>query len=335
MPHSAGGSKRDTITQRIVGQTSDGRDLIEFTMRAPSGLSAVWLNYGATLTQLILPDGTNIVVGFDDPVRYLSNHPSIGVTIGPVANRIGRARFSIDGEIFQTEPNVSPNTLHSGAAGWQHRLWDVAVVDGMLEFTLDADDGDGGFPGDRQTVMMAQLAENALRLEWFVSTDRATPINITQHSYFNLSGNVGQPIDAHALQSHATHVTQTDTDHIPTGQTLSVTDTALDFGDPQEIGARVIDNNLLVPGAGLRDLAALTDGVRTLFLQSDAPGFQLYTGEALTEAGFIARAGLALEPQSPPDAVNQPVDGIDMVLQPDKDWHLTIQYILHGPGLPK
>lgn len=334
LPQLKGGGKTRTITQRIIGQTDGGQDVIEYRMCAGSGLQAVWLNYGATLTQLVLPDGTNVVVGFDDPMRYLSDHPNIGVTIGPVANRIGQAQFTIDGQTFQTESNAAPNTLHSGSTGWQHRVWDVAIVDGLLEFSLDAPDGEGGFPGARSVVMMVQLAENALRMEWFASTDAPSPINITQHSYFNMSGDVSQVIDDHALQSGATHYTQTDADHIPTGQTLPVTDTPLDFTEPAEIGPRIIDNNLLVPGAGLRDMAALTDGVRTLFLQSDAPGFQLFTGEALESVGFIPRAGLALEPQSPPDAVNHPVDGIDTVLHPDEDWHMTIQYILHGPGLP-
>lgn len=313
----------------------DGIDLVEYTMQARSGLSVSWLNYGATLTKLILPDGTNIVAGFDDPMRYLDEHPCVGATIGPVTNRIGEARFKIGDHTFKTEPNVAPNTLHSGTAGWQHQIWDVTIVDGLLEFSLESEDGAGGFPGNRSVVMMVQLAENALRMEWFASTDAATPINITQHSYFNMSGDFSLPIDDHALQCDATHYTQTDAEHIPTGETLNVAGTLFDFTEPSEIGTRMINENLLVPGAGLRDMAALTDGERTLFLQSDAPGFQLFTGESLSDAGFISRAGLALEPQSPPDAVNHPVDGIDTVLHPDEDWHLSIQYLLHGPGLPQ
>lgn len=304
-------------------------------MRAPSGLSATWLNYGAALQSLILPDGTNIVAGFEDPMRYLSEHPSIGVTIGPVANRIGGAQFMVGDQRYKTDANTGEHTLHSGQAGFQFKVWDHAIDGNALALFLDVPDGDGGFPGHREVALIIQLADNALRIEWSVETDADTPINLTLHSYFNMSGDFSTPIDHHALQTDATQYTQTDDAHIPTGQTLSVAGTKFDFTDPDEIGARVIDQNLLVPGEGLRELAALTDGVRTLFLNADTPGLQVYTGETLPEGGLISRAALALEPQNAPDAINTPVDGDDSLLHAGQTRYGIIEYVLHGPGLPR
>lgn len=323
------------LSQTVVGQTPDGLDIIAFTLTAPSGLSATWLNYGATLQALVLPDGTNVVAGFEDPMRYLAPHPFIGGFIGPVANRISGAAFSIAGRRFQIEANEGDNTLHSGACGTHHKVWDYGVEGDALGLFLSLEDGDGGFPGNREISLIVQLADNALRLEWSIETDADTPVNLTQHSYFNMSGNFETPINGHALQSDATQYTETGSDGIPTGSQPSVAGTKSDFTDPDEIGPRVLDHNLLVPGEGLRELAALTDGVRTLFLNADTPGLQVYTGETLSEVGLPARAAIALEPQAPPDAINQKTGDADTVLAAGETQYGIIEYIFHGPGLPR
>ena len=304
-------------------------------MTSPSGLSATWLNYGATLQKLICPDGTNVVLGFDDPFAYLNNPAFLGGTIGPVANRIRGGAFALGNKTYHTDPDDGPNTLHGGSAGFHKKTWDYAVEGDALGFFLDLEDGDGGFPGQREVSLIIHLADNALRVEWAVETDKDTVLNMTLHPYFNMSGDPDQPIDNHALQSDASHFIPHDAAHAPIGEMINVAGTNLDFTDPDEVGSRVIDHHLMVPGGQLRELAALTDGVRTLFVNSDAPGFQLFTGETLGDAGFVPRAGLAIEPQFPPDDINQRGDESETILKAGDTAHGIIEYILHGPGLPR
>ncbi|MEM7729640.1 MAG: hypothetical protein AAF311_10245, partial [Pseudomonadota bacterium] len=202
-----------------------------------------------------------------------------------------------------------------------------------LVFRHTSPDGHQGYPGNVDVTLRTRVTDREITMVVVAITDAPTPLNITHHGYWNPSGLFVRPVDALILQSPADRFTVVDDALIPTGETRPVEGTPLDFRQARPIGEAPIDANLLVPGEGLREMATLSDGTRTLTILSDYPGLQVYTGEALAGVGgMVARAALALEPQYPPDAVNRPVEGEDTVLRPNEVYRHTIVYRFDGPG---
>lgn len=303
-----------------------------YALTAPSGLSATWLAHGATLQSVRLPNGTHILARLNDPEDYTGAHPYIGPMIGRVANRISGASFAIDGTPYTVSANEAGHALHGGPEGFDRLIWDVAREGDELVFRHTSPDGHQGYPGNLDVTLRARLSNTELRLQIIAITDAPTPVSLTHHGYWNPASLFGRPVDRLRLYSPADRYTVTDEALIPTGEIALVDGTPFDFREMRAIRSTSMDVNLLVPGEGLREMARLTDGVNTITLLSDYPGLQVFTGETLDGVGgMAARAGLALEPQYPPNSVNQPVDGEDTILRPGEVYRHTIIYRFDGP----
>lgn len=301
-----------------------------FTLKTRSGLSATLLSYGATLQSFCLPDGTDIVLGFDNFEGYLGTHPYFGAAIGRVANRIEKARFPLDGQSISVSVNENENTLHSGPVGFDRVNWEGRFEGPSVVFRHVSPDGFQGYPGNVCAEFRYTLTEDGLRLDMSAKTDAPTPISLTGHSYFNLGGG---GVSEHSLTTGATHFYETDRQGINHGKTRPLKASDFKFSAPAKIGITEIDHHFDVPGAGIRPMATLQspDGMRHLKILSDLPGLQIYTGHKLgqikgkREELYTNGAGIAFEPQFPPNAVNLPDLG-DIILKPGQNWAFSILY---------
>lgn len=301
-----------------------------FTLKTRSGLSATLLSYGATLQSFCLPDGTDIVLGFDNFEGYLGTHPYFGAAIGRVANRIEKARFPLDGQSISVSVNENENTLHSGPVGFDRVNWEGRFEGPSVVFRHVSPDGFQGYPGNVTAELRYTLTEDRLRLDMSAKTDAPTPISLTGHSYFNLGGG---GVSEHSLTTDATLFYETDRQGINHGKTRPLKASDFKFSAPAKIGITEIDHHFDVPGAGIRPMATLQspDGMRHLKILSDLPGLQIYTGHKLgqikgkREELYTNGAGIAFEPQFPPNAVNLPDLG-DIILKPGQNWAFSILY---------
>lgn len=320
------------------GKTADGVKVEQFRLRGDGGVVVDIITRGATIRSIRVPDGDgksiDIVNGFDDVAGYESEaNQYFGCTTGRVCNRIGGAEFEIDGKTYNLAANDGDNTLHGGAERSLDKvIWKGKVVDGeagaaAVEFTYFSPDGEEGFPGNVHfTVRFALTAENELVIRYSATTDMLTPINLTNHAYFNLGGHGNGTILDHELQILADAFTPTDDELIPTGEIESLDGSPLDFRKSTRIGERIesltdtaalgYDHNYVLqnPGTGVRQIAKLRDRAsgRTLTVLSDQPGLQFYSGNFLSgQSGkdgksYVHRGALCLEAQHFPDSVNQP-----------------------------
>jgi aldose 1-epimerase len=323
-----------TVQEQNWGRTDDGRSISLFTFANGRGMVAKVTSYGAILTELHVPDAagrvTNVVLGFDNLAQYLKGHPGFGATIGRVANRIGGARFTIDGREYQVAANNGTNHIHGGRVGFDKKVWGARVLpagDGQasVEFSYTSPDGEEGYPGTLHVTVTYSLTDaGELRIDYAATTDRATPVNLTNHSYFNLAG-TGDVLD-HVLEIAAARYTPGDAGLIPTGELAPVRGTPLDFTKPERIGARIeqlrpqpngYDHNYVLDSGGL-GLAFAARAVepksgRVMEVWTTEPGVQLYTanwldGKLQGPGGrtFGRHAGFCLETQHFPDAINKP-----------------------------
>jgi len=299
----------------------------------PSGLTATWLPFGGHLQSLRLPDGTEILAHHNRAQDYQGGQPYLGSLIGRVANRINGARFTIDGQVFAVNANENANSLHSGPDGFDRQVWDVTREDDELVFRHTSPAGHQGFPGNLDVTLRTKLTQTELRIRILAITDAPTPVNITQHGYWNPAGLFSAPIDELILSSPADQYSEQGEGGISTGASLTVDGTPFDFRQARALGPAALDVNLLVPGEGIRGMATLSDGVRSVTVLSDYMGLQLYTGDSLpNHSALPARAALAMEPQNPPNAVNAPIAGEDTILRPGEVYRHTIIYRFSGPG---
>jgi aldose 1-epimerase len=246
---------------------------------------------------LLVPDRegrqANVVLGFDSPDEYRNNPRYLGAIVGRYANRIAHAQFTLEGRTYRLAANNGSNHLHGGVTGFDQRVWRAACGGSDLELGYTSPDGEEGYPGTLDVRVKYKLTDrNELVVEYRATTDKPTPINLTQHSYFNLGGNV---LD-HLLQIDADAITPVDDNLIPTGGFMAVAGTAFDFRAPTRIGARrggSYDHNFVLQG-GIRVVEPKSG--RTLGVQTTEPGVQLYTGY---------QRGCCLETQHYPDSPNQ------------------------------
>lgn len=325
----------ETVPDMIAStdSTPDTTPFTVWTQTAQNGLSARWIGHGAHLISVTAPDGTPLLASLPTPDAYADDHPFLGSLIGPVANRIEGGRFELNGVTYDVPATENGHTLHSGPDGFDTQDWDVMEDRDALVLRYSSVAGEQNYPGNLDVTVRSTLSDRELRVEFTAITDAPTPVNLTQHGYWNPSGLFTSTIDTLTLHSPADRFVAVDAEAIPTGETPSVEGTAYDFREAREIGANATDVTLLVPGQGLREIASLSDGVRTLTILSDYPGFQIFTGETLSDVpSLIARGALALEPQYPPNAVNRPIDGHDTILRPGEVYRQTILYRFDGPG---
>jgi aldose 1-epimerase len=320
--------KESSVERRIFGKTGDGKDVELFTLKNVRGTKANIITYGATLQSLWVPDKTNklsdVVLGYDDLKGYLGPQLYFGGTIGRFANRIAKGKFTLDGKEYTLTTNDGANTLHGGREGFNRKIWKGEIANGAgaasAVFTYVSADSEEGFPGTlKVTVVYTLTDDDELKINYRATTDKATPVNLTNHSYFNLAGR--GDILSHVLQVNANQYTPADATLIPTGEIAPVKGTALDFTKPTAIGARIgeiaggYDHNFVLDDKnGKLKLAARVNDPpsgRQMEVWTTEPGIQFYSANFLDGTvhgkGGVAYqkfAALCLEPQHYPDSVN-------------------------------
>ena len=291
-------------------------------------------DYGGILVSIEAPDRAgrkdHVVLGFEDASAYANSVGSFGAIIGRCANRIAGGSFTIDGIRYQTSRNDQGSTLHGGTSGFSKRFWSASQEGASLVLSLVSADGDQGFPGEVSAALTYRLEACELILDLVARTTKATPVSLSTHPYFNLGGSKANDCLAHLLTIASNEFLEIDTDQIPTGQRISVADTAFDFKAPREIGERIheptaqleygggYDHYFVLSGEnskGAPGLAArIVDQIsgRVLEILTTQPGLQFYTGNELNgkvrgRSGLYRQsAGFAIEPHGFPNAVNQP-----------------------------
>jgi aldose 1-epimerase len=341
------------------GVLADGREILEYTLDNSAGMSARFINYGATITSLSVPDREgnieDVVLGYDSLQGYVNGSEYFGAVVGRYGNRIGKGQFLIDGQQYQLTINNGENHLHGGKIGFNKVLWEAEVLNDSdmpaVRFRYVSPDGEEGYPGTvALNVTYTLTDDNELRIDYEGMTDKPTILNPTQHSYFNLSGKFTETILGHTLMIDADRFTPVDEGLIPTGELASVENTPLDFRQSQTIGARIDDSfEQLVLGQGydhnwvLRDYtgdgkiheaAQLYDpsSGRLMTVFTDQPGIQFYSGNfldgsAIGKNGIVYghRTGLCLETQVFPDSPNKP-DFPSAILKPGQVYRQTTIY---------
>jgi aldose 1-epimerase len=341
-----------TITQAEFGKMPDGAIVHLYTLRNRNGVEARITDYGGILVSLTAPDRggkfADIVLGFDTLSDYLArNNPFFGALIGRYGNRIGHARFRLDGVEYTLEKNNGENTLHGGSQGFDKKLWTSrALPDGGLELIYHSPDGEEGFPGNLTATVVYRVTDaNALRIDYSAATDKDTVVNLTNHTYFNLRGAGSGDVLGHRVTLHASRFTPVDGSLIPTGELRPVAGTPFDFRKPMPIGARIdgndeqlkfgkgYDHNFVLDkgGRGLELAARVEDpeSGRVLEVLTNQPGVQFYTANSLADgvqgkAGKVYghRSGFCLETQHFPDSPNRP-DFPSTMLHPGQRFEST------------
>jgi aldose 1-epimerase len=320
------------------GTMPDGKAVSLYTIQSPSGMKMTVTNYGATIVSLTAPDRNgvqdDVVLGFDTLDEYIAGSPYFGAIVGRYGNRIAGGSFELNGETYSLAQNNGENHLHGGVKGFDKVYWEASPFsmgsEHGLVMTYTSPDGDEGYPGSLQAKVTYLLtADNRLIVSYQAVTDKATPVNLTQHSYFNLAGPGSDTILDHELTIAADHFTPIDAGFIPTGEILSVEGTPFDFRTPTAIGARIdspdeqlknglgYDHNFVLSdmSEGLKLAAKVYDrsSGRILEITTNEPGVQFYSGNFLDgtltgKGGHTARyrSGFCLETQHFPDSPNQP-----------------------------
>ena len=337
------------------GKTADGTEVAVFTLKSKSGVVAKVMTLGATLTELHAPGKAgktaNVVLGFDDVAGYQSDRNQyFGCTTGRVANRIAGGKFTLEGKEYQLAKNNGPNHLHGGVKRSLDKVvWRAETVESKngpgVKFTYSSPDGEEGYPGKLDSAVTYTLSDKGeLRIDYAAVTDKATPVNLTNHSYFNLAGAGAETVLDHELTVAAEHYTPVDDTLIPTGKIAPVAGTPLDFTKPHKVGERIdaliktstigYDHNFVLTkrqaqpsfAVKLRDPAS----GRVLTVSTTEPGIQIYSGNFLKgQQGkdgktYKQRSAICLETQHFPDSVNQPAFP-SVILRPGQTYrHVTV-----------
>jgi aldose 1-epimerase len=347
-PMKAGVQKSD------YGKTADGKAVDLYTLTNAKGMKAKVMTYGAILTELDAPDKDgkfgDVTLGFDDLKGYLGEHPYFGATVGRVANRIAKGKFTLDGHEYKLATNNGPNALHGGIKGFDKVVWKAEPVEtkhgAAVKFTYVSPDGEEGYPGTLTASVTYTLTDdNELQLDYTATTDKATPVNLTNHTYFNLAGPASGDILGHELMLAADKYTPEDDTLIPTGKIEPVKGTPLDFTAPHKIGERIgdlkgdpggYDHNFVLRGGdkGPALAARVTEPKtgRVMEMYTTEPGVQFYSGNFLDGkvkgkdgVAYKKNQGFCLEAQHYPDSVNH-ADFPSMILKPKDTYTQTTIY---------
>ena len=348
--------KSDTVqTKNDFSQNSqsygtvDGQEVKQFTLTNASGTVVKVLNYGGYVTNVIVPDRSgakgDVVLGFESLDGYIQKgNPFMGCVVGRYANRIGGAKFELEGKTYQLAANNNGNSLHGGLKGFDKAIWDVQPQgDSSLVLKYTSKDGEEGYPGNLQVQVVYTLTPaNELKIDYTAETDKTTHVNLTNHSYFNLSAGKDSTILGHQLMLNADKYTAVDAKLIPTGELVPVKGTAMDFTKPAVIGTDIAkvaggyDHNWVLNKNGQSLTLAATvyheGSGRFMEVFTTQPGIQFYTGNfldgKLTGKGgmkYIQHAGLCLETQHFPDSPNKPAFP-STVLKPGEKYNETTIY---------
>ncbi|AFL84361.1 galactose mutarotase-like enzyme [Belliella baltica DSM 15883] len=302
-----------------------------FHLENGNGMEVELSSFGAVVSKLIVPDrdgkSENIVLGYESIDGYDTNDYYLGATAGRYANRIAKGKFEIDGSSYQVTTNDGNNHLHGGNFGFNRKNWDAEFIEGeesmKVKMTYTSPDGEEGFPGELVSTVIYELtADNKLLISFEATTDKPTIVNLTHHGYFNLSA-MKEDILGHELKINAAKYTPVDNELIPTGELKDVSGTPFDFNTPTTIGARIseiqggYDHNYVVKEQHDGQLTKMAElyhagSGRVMELYADSPAVQFYSGNfldgGLTTNGvtYSQYMGLCLEPQTFPNAPNEP-----------------------------
>lgn len=345
--------RREDFISEVNGVNTD-----LYTLRNSNGMEVLITNYGGRIVSINVPDNQgnidDVALGFDTLAEYRGGRDhAFGATIGRYANRIGGGQFALNGKVHSLEKNKGTYCLHSGKASWMHLAWRVdSYSPGHLTLSHISPDGEGGFPGEVHASVTYSLSDNnVLRIVFNAESDQDTVVNMTNHSYFNLTGAGKGDITGHSVRIHAREVTATDADLVPTGAFKPVEGTALDLRQWKNIGdgirsgdddiARVngydfnyvLDQSAIDPD-GLTLAAEVQEPTcgRSLEVWTNHPGVQFYTGNSIREgaigkgkASYGRWGGFCLETQHFPDSPNHPAFP-STVVNPDQPYHRVCEY---------
>lgn len=327
-------SNSGTVSSAPFGTTANGKSVTLYKLVNAKNAEVEIMDLGATVVSVKVPDKDgvlgDVVLGFSRVKDYETKSPYFGCLTGRYANRIAKGKFTLDGKEYSLPVNNDVNSLHGGTVGFDKVMWTrVAGGSGAsISFEMTSADGDQGYPGKLHTVVTyAWTDDNELKITYRATTDKATVLNLTNHSYFNLGGAGNGTILDHELTLNCSSFTPTDDTLIPTGEIAKVAGTPLDFTTPHIIGARIntaykpliqgkgYDHNFIIDGSGLRQAALVRDPKtgRTLEVLTDEPAIQLYTGNFLdgklvgkASKRYLHRGAFCLEAQHYPDSPNKP-----------------------------
>jgi len=345
------------IEKSAYGQLPDGRSADLYTLRNEAGMTAQITTYGGILIGLTAPDKDghfdDVTLGFDSLASYTKNNPFFGALVGRYGNRIAKGKFTLDGKPYTLVTNNMGNHLHGGTVGFDKVLWTATAVEGdepALKLTYTAKDGEEGYPGNLSVEVTYTLQkDNALKIDYQATTDKPTVVNLTNHTYFNLTGGAKRDILDHVLTINADRFVPVDATLIPTGELKSVSGTPFDFTKATRIGDRIDDSTdvQIKYGIGYDHCWVLTDSSNTLkdiatvfeptsgrvmTVKTTEPAVQFYTGNFLDGSvtgreGFPykKRYALCLETEHYPDSPNQP-SFPTAVLRPGQTYKTTTVY---------
>ncbi len=325
------------LQERELGRTPGGALVKQFILRNTNGMVVAVMSYGAIINEVEVPDRngamTNVVLGANSLDRYLHGFQTPAAVIGRVVNRIANARFTLDGVEYKLAANAAPNHIHGGVRGFGQRVWNAEPVEAgehasAVRFTYNSKDGEEGYPGNLTASVTYTLSDdNQLRLDYEATTDKATPVNLTSHAYFNLAGSGN--VFGHELWVAADHYTPADEQLIPTGEIASVAGTPWDFTVPALIGSRAsrlkpkpgaYDHNFIINGGGKSLVLAARvrdpQSGRVMELRTTQPAVQFYTGNP---------RGFCLETQHYPDSIHHP-NFPSTILRPGETFKSTTVY---------
>lgn len=343
------------LSQKAFGSMADGKQVTLYTLRNKNGMEMSVMNYGGIIVSLKVPDRQGnigeVTLGYDSLQQYIDNNPFFGALIGRYGNRIANGGFNLDGQRYTLPTNDGTNQLHGGPKGFDKVYWDITPGGDstFLTLTYMSPDGEQGYPGNLSAEVKYTLSDdNEVRIDYTATTDKTTVVNLTNHTYFNLTGDPAQnSILKHSLQINADYFLPVDEKLIPTGDRRPVSGTPFDFTKATVIGTR-IDNAdpQLKLGRGydhcwvlnahegsLKQVATLTEpqSGRKMDVLTTEPGIQFYSGNFLNES-VVARHGpcatrsaLCLETQHFPDSPNKP-DFPSVVLKPGDTYQTTTVY---------
>lgn len=320
-----------SIATKSFGVTKEGAEVTLYTITNKNGMSVSAIDYGANIVNLLVPDKKgkldDIVLGFEDVAGYEVNGCFFGAFIGRHGNRIGQAKFELNGTTYELEKNDGENNLHGGTPGYQHVMYQAETTENSVTFSRVSPDMEQGYPGNLDVAVTYTLTEdNELKISYRTKSDKDTLCNLTNHSYFNLKGHDGGTITDHVVTIKANSFTGTGDDLIPDGTLVDVTDTPMDFRKPRVIATDVdsdyepivlaggYDHNFVLdkPEGSFEKVAEVTEPTsgRTMEVYTDLPGMQLYSGNFIQKeegkATYTKRTGLCLETQFFPNSINVP-----------------------------
>ncbi|CAF3241624.1 unnamed protein product [Rotaria socialis] len=336
------------LTETLFGVTNNNNEIKKYTLSTPDGFEVSLINYGATIQSIRQPDKNNqiseVTLGYDTLQEYVDDKNFFGCTVGRVTNRIKNGRFELDGTTYEL-PKDDGTKKHYLHGAFHKRVWDSSTENNdTVIFKYQSPDGESGFPGQVDaTVKYILSSDHQLKIDYHATTTKSTPINMTNHAYFNLGGDASGTILDHQLIVPADKIISLDDEHIPTGEIASVENTPFDFRTLTRVGDHInesftgYDIMLLVNGEGKRPFGKLVHGSsgRAMTIESTQKGIQFYTADHLdggkghNGTAYDKHAALCLEIQNYSDSVNNQPQFPTTILLPGEEYHEQTTFHFH------